>query len=68
MIQDYANGDSWKTILVIFNGNRQDISYTLPAGKWTAVCEHGKLNQSGLGTYTQTINVSASSATILYQP
>ena len=68
MIQDYANGDSWKTILVIFNGNRQHISYTLPAGNWTAVCEHGKLNQSGLGTYTQTINVSASSATILYQP
>ncbi|HQA75707.1 MAG TPA: type I pullulanase [Salinivirgaceae bacterium] len=66
-INDNANGDSWKTILVIFNSNRHDILYTLPAGNWIAVCEHGKINQSGLGSYAQTVNVSASSATILYQ-
>ena len=66
-IKDNANGDSWKTILVILNGNRHEIAYTLPAGTWTAICEFGKINQAGLATHHNTVKVSASSATILYQ-
>ena len=67
MIQNNANGDSWKTILVILNGNRHDISYALPAGTWTAVCESGKISQTEIATHHDTLRISASSATILYQ-
>lgn len=66
-IQDSANGDTWKTIYVVFNGNRKAITHTLPAGEWTAVCEAGRIDQKGLGIRSNTLTVAASSATILYQ-
>ncbi len=66
-LNDNANGDSWKTILVIFNGNRKPISYTLPEGEWTAVCKYGKIDENGLGTYSKKVQIGASEAAIFYK-
>ncbi len=66
-LNDNANGDTWRTILVIFNGNRKPVSYTLPSGKWTAVCRHGKIDEQGLGQVSGQLKIGASEAVILFQ-
>lgn len=45
---EYANGDTWKNILVVYNGNRKPAEVTLPEKKWTVVCCDGKINSEGL--------------------
>ncbi|MEK7257343.1 MAG: type I pullulanase, partial [Bacteroidota bacterium] len=37
LLKDNANGDRWKNILVIFNGNKAEKSITIPAGNWKMV-------------------------------
>ncbi|WP_198952440.1 type I pullulanase [Mucilaginibacter sp. MD40] len=62
-----ANGDRWKNILVILNGNTSACEINLPGGKWTIAANGDKVNELGLGTSTQTISVPATTAYILYQ-
>ncbi|OJW17477.1 MAG: type I pullulanase [Mucilaginibacter sp. 44-25] len=62
-----ANGDKWKNILVILNGNTSASEINLPGGKWTIAANGDKVNELGLGTSTQTISVPATTAYILYQ-
>ena len=33
-LKDYANGDSWNNILVIYNANPTPTKMNLPSGKW----------------------------------
>ena len=66
-LRNHANGDEWKEILVVLNGNRQATSYKLPAGVWTAVCRDGKIDPNGLGRYSGTVRIGASEAMILHQ-
>lgn len=65
---EHANGDSWKEILVVFNGKRASQPITIPEGSWMVVCRDGKINMDGLGLVTggQTV-IPASSALILYR-
>jgi pullulanase len=46
---DHANGDLWKDILVILNGNPDARSFTLPPGSWTAVADADRIDESGIG-------------------
>ena len=48
-------------------GNRKPVSYTLPSGKWTAVCRHGKIDEQGLGQVSGQLKIGASEAVILFQ-
>ena len=66
-IKDHANNDMWKNILVIFNGNRNDIEFNLPAGEWTAACFNGKINLQGIKTSQGTIQIPKTSAAIFWQ-
>lgn len=66
-LTDNANGDKWKNILVILNGNTSVREINLPEGKWTIVANGDKVNELGLGTQTQSISVPATAAYILYQ-
>lgn len=50
MLKDNANGDSWKNIYVVFNGNKDSKSIDIPKGKWRAVLEDFKIDQNGLRT------------------
>jgi len=63
-----ANKDSWKEILVIFNGNRKPVGVQIPEGTWNVVCYNGIINPSGVLMQVKgpKLNVPASSAAIMY--
>ena len=49
-LKDHANGDSWKEIKVIFNGNPKEMPIKVPKGDWIIIAQDGYLNADGLGT------------------
>lgn len=49
MLKNHAGGDAWKDIIVIFNGNREEKKVNIPDGKYTIVCQDGKIEERGLG-------------------
>lgn len=54
LIKDNANGDSWKRILLIFNGNKVGKSVTIPEGNWKIICQNGRIELDGMGMTTDT--------------
>ena len=52
LLKNNANGDSWKTIVVIHNGNAMPMEMDIPAGSWTTVVSDGKINLNGLKTFS----------------
>ena len=67
-LDNNANKDSWKQILVIFNGNRKPVGLEIPEGTWNVVCYNGAINPAGvlMQVKGQKLNVPASSAAIMY--
>ncbi|GJM34693.1 MAG: type I pullulanase [Saprospiraceae bacterium] len=49
-----ANGDPWREILVVFNGNKDSKAVNIPEGEWTIVVDGKKVNEDGLGTINTT--------------
>ena len=49
MLKNHAGGDTWKDIIVVFNGNREEKKVNIPDGKYTIVCQDGKIEERGLG-------------------
>ena len=47
-ITDNANGDSWKEIIVFFNGNRAPRELYLPEGDWKVVLDDQTVNEAGI--------------------
>ena len=68
-LSDNANGDSWKDILVILNGNRKNVKVEIPEGEWNVVCHDGKISPSiPLMTVKNPLfTLGASSASIMYK-
>ena len=65
-ISDHANGDSWKNILVIFNGNKEAKTIQLPKGKWGVILEGDVLKEQGLRALSRPfVEVPGISAMIL---
>lgn len=65
-LKDNANGDAWKEIKVIFNGNAEPVAVKVPKGNWTVIAEDGKINASGMGTSKGgNVTVAPTSALIL---
>jgi len=63
-----ANGDKWKNILVVLNGNTTDKKITIPAGKWKLAADGNSINEKGLQDVAGgEIPVPATSAYVLYQ-
>lgn len=63
-----VNGDSWRDILVIYNGNRIPAEISLPQNNWNVAMHDGKIDLNGMGTVKDTIFVvAASSASILFK-
>lgn len=60
-LNDYANGDIWKDILVIFNANKYNITLSLPYGKWTLALNSNDLNINNktIENYLQANAISA---------
>jgi pullulanase len=62
-----ANNDSWKNILVLFNGNRKEATVNIPKSEWILVANENKINEAGIAKITETeITMPATSAYILY--
>ena len=49
-LNDHANGDQWKEIKVMFNGNDTAIETRIPSGRWTVIARDGRISAEGLGT------------------
>jgi pullulanase len=65
-LKDNANGDTWREIKLVFNGNDSDATVKIPKGEWTVIARDGKLNAEGLGTIKGgKITVEPTSALIL---
>jgi len=66
-LSDHVNGEVWKDILVIYNGNRKAVNVQIPPGEWTLACHDGQINESGIKQINYSyFTVAASSASILY--
>ncbi|MDB5025123.1 MAG: pulA [Mucilaginibacter sp.] len=67
-ISGYANGDGWKNILVIFNGNTADKRFTIPKGNWILATDEHAVSESGIRNInTSEIVLPATTAYILYE-
>ncbi|MDE5554639.1 MAG: DUF3372 domain-containing protein, partial [Muribaculaceae bacterium] len=49
-LRDHANGDAWREIKVIFNGNPKAMEVKVPKGNWTVIADDGKIKADGLAT------------------
>ncbi|WP_229728626.1 type I pullulanase [Hymenobacter glacieicola] len=72
-LKEYAGGDTWRNIVVLFNGNRQAARLPIPGGRYSVVLAEDQINPQGIRTVegtgeTLTVEVPASSALILVQP
>jgi pullulanase len=67
-LTDNANGDKWKTIMVLLNGSKDDKSISIPPGSWTLVGDGNTINPKGIKTITgPVVTVPATTAYILYK-
>ncbi|NEW82922.1 MAG: hypothetical protein GZ094_11235, partial [Mariniphaga sp.] len=49
----HANGDRWRRILVLLNGNSYSVEYDIPMENWLIVAQNGEVMPNGAG-YTKT--------------
>jgi pullulanase len=66
-ISNNANGDSWKDILVVLNGENKDKELTLPAGKWTIAVDGVTVKEEGIKQVETILKVPAISAMVLFR-
>ncbi len=50
---DHANGDRWRRILVLFNGNNYSVEYDIPMENWLIIAQNGEISPNGAG-FTKT--------------
>jgi pullulanase len=62
-----ANGDKWKNILVLINGDTKSKEMKLDAGKWTLVNDGNIINENGIRKINDQIEIPATSLLILHQ-
>jgi pullulanase len=65
-LNDHANGDEWRKILVIFNGSEKGKNVPLPRGSWQVALQDHQFLHTGK-TVPETITIAPISATILFQ-
>lgn len=65
-LKGHAGGDAWGEIIVAFNARRTPAPIDIPAGRYTAVCRDGRIDERGLGAVTgPKVIVAPQSALIL---
>lgn len=68
ILKEHANGDSWKDIVVAFNGRQKSAGISVPEGNYIIVCKNGRINLKGMGKVKGTsVTVPARSALIMHQ-
>ncbi len=67
-LKNHANGDAWKEIKIVFNGNDKAVDVRIPKGNWIIVAYDGKIKANGMGkSKGGNMTVPAYSALILAQ-
>ncbi|MCM8711876.1 type I pullulanase [Clostridium sp. SYSU_GA19001] len=51
ILKNYANNDTWKDILVIYNGNKKKVKVSIPEGYWNIVADKYKAGVEILRTF-----------------
>jgi pullulanase len=66
-LSNNANGDSWKNILIVLNGNPTDKSIKIPAGKWTLVADENTVDEKGIKQVSAgELAIAGTAAYVLY--
>jgi pullulanase len=66
-LKDNANGDAWKNILVLFNGDAADKTVKLPAGKWILAVDGETVNLKAIKQVGGTVTLPGTSAWVMHQ-
>jgi pullulanase len=66
-VSNNANGDSWKNIIVVLNGNPSAKTIKIPTGKWKLVADENKIDEGGIKDVSAgNITVPGTAAYVLY--
>ncbi len=66
-ISNNANGDTWKNILVILNGNASPKTIKIPDGNWTLATDENTIYENGIKTFRSgNIKVPGTAMYVLY--
>lgn len=66
-ISDHANGDNWKNIVVLLNGDASTHAFKLPAGKWMLAADGDGVSEKGPREASGEVSIPATTAFVLYQ-
>ena len=68
LLKDLQEIDAWKTIVVIYNVNKEAKEMAIPEGNYTIACCNGTIDEAGLGEVSgKEVLVDGQSALILFQ-
>lgn len=68
LLKDLQGIDAWKTIVVIYNFNKEAKEMAIPEGNYTIACCNGTIDEAGLGEVSgKEVLVDGLSALILFQ-
>lgn len=68
LLKDLQGIDAWKTIVVIYNFNKEAKEMAIPEGNYTIACSNGAIDEAGLGEVSgKVVLVDGQSALILFQ-
>lgn len=68
LLKDLQGIDAWKTIVVIYNFNKEAKEMAIPEGAYTIACCNGAIDEAGLGEVSgKEVLVDGRSALILFQ-
>jgi len=65
-LTDNANGDKWKTILVVLNGSSDAKTVNIPASNWTLVSDGNKVDDAGKLVSGSSVTIPGITAYILH--
>lgn len=65
-ISNNANGDRWKEILVIYNGNEEAITFDAK-GEWTVIAKESTIDEAGIEKTVDNLNVPKLSMLVAFQ-
>src|SRR6185369_1044709 len=65
VLKEHANGDSWRNILVVYNGNRQHQTLTVP-GNWVVVANDKRAGTEPLESVSNILRVEACSLIVAH--
>lgn len=68
LLKELQGIDAWKTIVVIYNFNKEAKEMAIPEGNYTIACCNGAIDEAGLGEVSgKEVLVDGQSALILFQ-